>query len=65
MRLILAGVIAGEVREYRHVFVVYGNGHHAAQCRALVAAFGEPVYERASFRLAQSGADKVIHKLVT
>lgn len=41
----LAGVIAGEVREYGHVLVVYGNGHHAAQRRALVAAFGEPVYE--------------------
>ncbi len=41
----LAGVIAGEVREYGHVLVVYGNGHHAAQRRALVAAFGQPVYE--------------------
>lgn len=41
----LADVITRELKKYRHVLVVYGNGHHAAQRRALVAAFGEPVYE--------------------
>jgi hypothetical protein len=43
----LADVITHELRQYKHVLVVYGNGHHAAQRRALVAAFGEPVYEGA------------------
>lgn len=43
----LAGVISRELREHEHVLAVYGNGHHAAQRRALVAAFGEPVYEGA------------------
>ena len=41
----LAGVITRELKKHRHILVVYGNGHHAAQRRALVAAFGEPVYE--------------------
>lgn len=43
----LAEVITREVRRHAHVLVVYGSGHHAAQRRALVAAFGEPVYEGA------------------
>jgi hypothetical protein len=34
----LAGVISRELREKKHVLVVYGNGHHSAQRRALEAA---------------------------
>ncbi|MCR4296677.1 MAG: hypothetical protein NUW21_14185 [Elusimicrobia bacterium] len=43
----LAEVITREVRKHAHLLVVYGSGHHAAQRRALIAAFGEPVYEGA------------------
>ena len=43
----LAGVITRELRKHGYVLVVYGNGHHAAQRRALIAAMGEPVYEGA------------------
>jgi hypothetical protein len=40
----LALTINGELARHKAVLVVYGNGHHAALRRALVAAFGEPVY---------------------
>lgn len=43
----LARLISRELTRYKNVLVVYGNGHHAAQRRALVAAMGEPVYEGA------------------
>lgn len=41
----LARIISRELKRYKHVLVVYGNGHHAAQRRAVEAAMGEPIYE--------------------
>lgn len=41
----LATVISKELQTYKHVLVVYGNGHHAVLRRAVEAAMGKPVYE--------------------
>lgn len=41
----LAGVLSRELRARKHVLAVYGNGHHAAQRRALESALGKPLYE--------------------
>jgi hypothetical protein len=41
----LATVLSRQLGMYKDVLVVYGNGHHAALRRAVVAAMSEPIYQ--------------------